>query len=81
MRIEALDQPLNVSAWPFTQQQIEDADRVEDLQFGETITLNVDIAQMGVGGDNTWNQDAAPHVPFRVPAKTHRYRFTLKLIR
>ena len=81
VRIEALDQPLNVSAWPFTQQQIEDADRVEDLQFGETITLNVDIAQMGVGGDNTWNQDAAPHVPFRVPAKTHRYRFTLKLIR
>lgn len=80
LRVEALDHPLGISVLPFTQQQVEKADRVEELQFGESITLNVDMKQMGVGGDNTWNQDAAPHAPFRVPAKTYRYRFMLKLI-
>ncbi|WGK65242.1 glycoside hydrolase family 2 TIM barrel-domain containing protein [Croceiramulus getboli] len=74
------DRPLSVSAWPFTQDNVETASRVEELEFTETITVNIDHKQMGVGGDNTWNQDAAPHKSFRLPAQPYQYSFTLKPI-
>ncbi|WP_179021780.1 glycoside hydrolase family 2 TIM barrel-domain containing protein [Winogradskyella forsetii] len=80
LQIKAMDTPLNFSAWPFTQSQIEDANRIEDLTFGNTITLNIDHKQMGVGGDNTWNLDARPHEPFRIMAKPYSYGFTLKIL-
>ena len=80
LRIESHHDPLSFSAWPYTQTQIEEADRIEELQFGDNITVNIDQQQMGVGGDNTWSLDARPHEPFRIPAKAYRYTFTIKII-
>ncbi|MEO1053481.1 MAG: glycoside hydrolase family 2 TIM barrel-domain containing protein [Bacteroidota bacterium] len=80
LRIETMGHPLNVSAWPFTQQQIEEANRIEELAFGDKITLNIDLKQMGVGGDNTWNIDAAPHRPFRIPAQPYTYSFLIRIV-
>lgn len=80
LKIEALNIPVNFSVWPFDQEQLENAGRIEELQFGDTFTLNIDHKQMGVGGDNTWDIDAAPHKPFRIPPKPYNYEFTLKLI-
>ncbi|MGB5819753.1 MAG: glycoside hydrolase family 2 TIM barrel-domain containing protein [Saonia sp.] len=80
IRIEAEDKSFDFSAWPFDQRQIEQANRIEELTFGETITVNIDYKQMGVGGDNTWSPDARPHKPFRIPAKPYSYRFTIKPI-
>ncbi|MBP2830652.1 DUF4981 domain-containing protein [Aquimarina sp. U1-2] len=77
IRIEGIHQPLNLSAWPFAQDQIEQANRIEDLKFGETITLNIDHRQMGVGGDNTWSIDARPHEPFRINAEAQTYSFII----
>ncbi|MEO9869401.1 beta-galactosidase small subunit [Ekhidna sp.] len=77
IRIEAEQDPLSISAWPFTLENIEEAKRIEELEFSN-ITLNIDYKQMGVGGDNTWNRDAGPHVPFRIPAKSYRYTFWIK---
>ncbi|MEO0527390.1 MAG: glycoside hydrolase family 2 TIM barrel-domain containing protein, partial [Bacteroidota bacterium] len=77
LRIEMETGPLSFSAWPFTQEQIEKANRIEELTFGESITLNIDYKQMGVGGDNTWNLDARPHEPFRIPAKSYNYSFKI----
>ncbi len=81
LRIEAVDSPLSVSAWPFTQEEIAQANRIEDLVFGEFITLNIDARQMGVGGDNTWNIDAAPHASFRIPAEPYEYSFRMRLLK
>ncbi|MEM7548574.1 MAG: glycoside hydrolase family 2 TIM barrel-domain containing protein [Bacteroidota bacterium] len=80
LRFEAIAQPLSVSAWPFAQAAIEKANRIEELAYGENITLNIDHIQMGVGGDNTWNLDARPHEPFRVPAKNYQYSFLIKSV-
>ncbi|MFD0861419.1 glycoside hydrolase family 2 TIM barrel-domain containing protein [Sungkyunkwania multivorans] len=79
--IEAISEPLSFSAWPFTQDQIEDANRIEELKFENTITLNIDYKQMGVGGDNTWNIDARPHESFRIPAKAYQYSFRIKMVK
>ena len=80
LRIESISRPLSLSAWPFTQDEIEQANRIEELKFGKTITLNIDHKQMGVGGDNTWSIDARPHKPFRIAVKPYRYSFRLSII-
>ncbi|MEL6557474.1 MAG: glycoside hydrolase family 2 TIM barrel-domain containing protein [Bacteroidota bacterium] len=79
IRLEAEKETLSLSAWPFTAENIEKAQRIEDLKFSD-ITLNIDYKQMGVGGDNTWNRDAGPHKPFRIPAGNYEYIFTIKPI-
>ncbi|MEL7001986.1 MAG: glycoside hydrolase family 2 TIM barrel-domain containing protein, partial [Bacteroidota bacterium] len=78
IRFEAVDQPLSISAWPFSQAAIEKADRIEELEYEDIITVNIDHLQMGVGGDNTWNLDARPHEPFRISAQDYRYSFIIK---
>jgi len=77
LRVEAIGEPLQLSAWPYTQADIQAANRIEELEPADHIILNIDHAQMGVGGDNTWNIDARPHAPFRLPAKSYQYRFLL----
>ncbi len=80
VRISAKGIPLNVSAWPYTMDQIEQANRIEELVPGEVTTLNVDAAQMGVGGDNTWNIDARPHEAFRLPSGQYAYTFEITFV-
>ncbi|GAA0873334.1 glycoside hydrolase family 2 TIM barrel-domain containing protein [Gangjinia marincola] len=77
IKIESVNTPLSMSAWPYTQQQIDKANRIEDLTLSEHITLNIDHLQMGVGGDNTWSLSARPHEPYRIKAKSYNYSFTL----
>ncbi len=38
--------------------------------------VNLDFAQMGVGGDDSWG--AMPHEPYRLPAKPYAYRYRLR---
>ena len=45
------------------------------------VTLDVDYAQPGVGGDNTWNLEAAPHPPYVVESAPVRWGFTLRPVR
>lgn len=56
----------------------------EDLNAGEhpfalphrdTITLNLDLKQQGVGGDDSWG--AWPHDPYMIPCQPYTYRFRL----
>lgn len=39
------------------------------------VTLNLDLMQMGVGGDDSWG--AKPHDPYRLQPKPYGYRFCL----
>jgi beta-galactosidase len=43
---------LNVSAWPYTQEDLDNADHIHELPRRDTITLNVDYKQRGIGGDS-----------------------------
>jgi beta-galactosidase len=80
IRVQALDAPLSISAWPYTQKNIEEANRIEDLESADYITLNIDHQQMGVGGDNTWSLEARPHEPYRIQAKPYAYSFIIQPI-
>ncbi len=42
---------LNFSAWPYSQEDLENAQHVHELPRRENVTLNIDYKQRGVGGD------------------------------
>ncbi|MFH1573713.1 MAG: glycoside hydrolase family 2 TIM barrel-domain containing protein, partial [Acidobacteriota bacterium] len=66
---------LNVSVWPFTMLDLERAKHTYELPARNTVTANIDHAQMGVGGDDSWG--ARPHAAYTLPAKPYSYRFRL----
>ena len=41
---------LSVSAWPYTMAVLESASHTNDLQRSDTVTVNIDYRQMGLGG-------------------------------
>jgi len=66
---------IDVSAWPFTMQDLEKAKHIHELPRRDTITINIDYKQMGVGGDDSWG--ARTHREYTLPAKPYRYSFRL----
>jgi beta-galactosidase len=67
---------LSVSAWPYTMEDLEKATHVHELVRRDTITLNLDLRQMGVGGDDGWG--ARPHAEYTLDARPYAYRFRLR---
>ncbi|NIP26878.1 MAG: DUF4981 domain-containing protein [Phycisphaerae bacterium] len=66
---------IDVSAWPYTMEDLEKARHVHELPQRDTITVNLDYKQMGVGGDDSWG--ARTHPEYTLPAKTYGYSFRL----
>jgi len=66
---------IDVSAWPFTMQDLEKAKHIHELPQRDTITVNLDYKQMGVGGDDSWG--ARTHSEYTLPAKSYHYRLRL----
>jgi beta-galactosidase len=66
---------IDVSAWPFTMQDLEKAKHIHELPQRDTITVNLDYKQMGVGGDDSWG--ARTHPEYTLPAKSYHYRLRL----
>jgi len=50
--------------------------RTIDLKPRDLVTLNVDLGQMGVGGDTSWG--AKTHPEYTLPAQPYSYRFRLR---
>ncbi len=71
------DSLLSMSAWPYTEQNIQKARHTNKLQDAGFITLNIDLAQMGVGGNTSWDAQAAPIEKYQLPAKPYAYSFYL----
>jgi beta-galactosidase len=67
---------LSVSAWPYSMEDLERATHVNELPRRDTITLNLDLRQTGVGGDDGWG--ARPHAEYTLDAKPYAYRFRLR---
>jgi beta-galactosidase len=67
---------LSVSAWPYTMADLERATHVHELPHRDTVTLNLDYRQTGVGGDDGWG--ARPHPEYTLDAKPYSYRFRLR---
>ncbi len=66
---------LNVSAWPYAQEDLELASHDCLLPRRNRITLNLDLIQMGVGGDDSWG--ALPMDKYRLTDRRYAYRYRL----
>jgi len=71
------DSLLSMSAWPYTEQNIESAKHTDKLKDAGFLTLNIDLIQMGVGGNDSWSEVAAPLEKYQIPAKPYSYSFYL----
>jgi beta-galactosidase len=72
------DSLLSMSAWPFTEKAIVEAKHWHKLEDAGFLTLNIDLIQMGVGGNDTWSDVSQPLEQYQVPAKNYNYTFYLK---
>lgn len=69
------DSLLSMSARPNTDYNIQTSKHTYDLKDAGFITLNIDLVQMGVGGNDSWSAVAAPLDQYMVPAKPYSYSF------
>ncbi|MBK6936914.1 MAG: beta-galactosidase [Chitinophagaceae bacterium] len=69
------DSLLSMSAWPYTEENIRTAKHTNKLKEAGFITLNIDLIQMGVGGNDSWSDVAAPLEQYQVPANNYSYSF------
>jgi beta-galactosidase len=71
------DSLLSMSAWPYTEQNIQAARHTNKLKDAGLITLNIDLVQMGVGGNDSWSDVAAPLEQYQIKARPYHYGFSL----
>ncbi|WP_207422561.1 glycoside hydrolase family 2 TIM barrel-domain containing protein [Desertivirga brevis] len=71
------DSLLSMSAWPYTEENISTAKHTNKLKDAGFLTLNIDLIQMGVGGNDSWSDVAAPLDIYQIPAKSYQYSFYL----
>jgi beta-galactosidase len=69
---------LGVSAWPYSEKDLATATHDYQLPQRDFITVNVDGAQMGVGGDNSWGLPV--HQQYRLEAGRKQH-FSITLSR
>ncbi len=70
------DSLLSCNVQPFTKQEIEGKSYSWQLPERSAVVLNVDHAQTGVGGDNSWGLHAHPE--YRLQDKAYQYSYYIK---
>lgn len=71
------DSVLSMSAWPYNQEAFKVAKHLNEMKESGYITLNIDLIQMGVGGNDSWSAVAAPLEKYQIKAKDYTYCFYL----
>ena len=73
----AVGQPeLSVNASHYATTDVDSANHHHDLTRLDETVLNLDLAQRGLGGDDSWG--AMPHPEFRLSGRSYRYAFRLR---
>ncbi len=75
--IVVADSLLSMSTWPWSEKNITEATHTYELKKKGFNTLNIDLIQMGVGGNDSWSYVAAPLEKYQIPAKNYHYSFYL----
>ena len=73
-------QPLSVSAMPYLTEDFDPGltkkqQHVCDIRPRREVILHVDLAQRGLGGDDSWGRP--PHDPYRLTADNYRYAYII----
>lgn len=71
------DSLLSMSAWPYNEAAYKVTKHSNELIESGFVTLNIDLIQMGVGGNDSWSEVAAPLEKYQIRAKNYSYRFYL----
>ena len=72
------DQPLSMSVWNTTQEALQNAKHIgEPALLENSVVVNVDLVQAGVGGTDTWSQRSRPYDAYRLLKKEYSYSFTI----
>ena len=45
------NEPFSFNVWNYTQQALEEAQHIHELEYDKNLTVNIDYSQCGVGGD------------------------------
>lgn len=69
------DSLLSMSAWPYTEENIQNAKHTNKLKDAGFITWNIDLIQMGVGGNDSWSEVAAPLEQYQIKPGNYQYSF------
>ena len=82
VRVEGL-QPLSVSAMPYRSEDLDPGLTKKQMHYSDVeprreVVLHVDLAQRGLGGDDSWG--AVPHEPYRLEADTYEYGYIIRPI-
>lgn len=76
LRFEALGGTLlSASAWPYSQNVLEKSSHDFKLVNDSLMTVNIDCAQMGVGGDNSWGLPV--NDPYLLKPGIYNYSFRI----
>ena len=68
----------SASAWPYSPQNLKQATHNAELIKNDFITVNIDCAQMGVGGDNSWGLPV--NDSYLLKPGVYHYHFMIKSI-
>jgi beta-galactosidase len=68
---------LSMNVRPWTEENINQSKHTYELKNAGYLTLNIDLKQMGVGGNDTWSDVAAPEPQYRIASGNYRYAFFL----
>lgn len=68
---------LSMSAWPYTQENLSGASHTYELKDPGFLTINIDLIQMGVGGNDSWTLVAQPLEQYQIKSGDYQYSFYL----
>ncbi|MGM8361980.1 glycoside hydrolase family 2 TIM barrel-domain containing protein [Flavobacterium sp. ARAG 55.4] len=66
---------LNFSVLPYSTYNLQEAKHTNELEDRKVVTVNIDLIQMGIGGDDTWSKRAEPHPEYLIKPGTYSYSF------
>jgi beta-galactosidase len=67
---------LSVNALPYATDDLQGPKHTFEIPRRDFVTLNLDLKQMGVGGDNSWG--AQPHPEYKIPPQPYSCQFRLR---
>ncbi|TNJ46590.1 DUF4981 domain-containing protein [Tamlana fucoidanivorans] len=68
-------QELNFSIIPYSLENLQKAKHTNELIERDIYTVNIDLRQQGVGGDDTWSKRAQAHENYLIPPDKYNYSF------
>ena len=71
------DSLLSMNASIYTDSTIQNAKHTNKLVDAGFVKVDIDLIQMGVGGNDSWSDVAAPLEQYQIKAKDYRYSFYL----